>query len=76
MNIEQARLLEKEKYLWLSKHNPSYGSTNHGKPFFSYIFNRLKYPLIDIGCGKNNFIEEIRKFNINAIGIDFAFNNL
>lgn len=71
-------LSEKEKYEWLSAHNQSYGSTNHGKPYIPYILNNcnIKFPLLDIGCGRNNFIECIKKetnHTVTAIGIDFAF---
>ena len=67
---------EKEKYEWLSKTNKRYGSTNHGKPFIDYILKKCKFPLIDIGCGRNGFVSMVKaktQHNIDAIGIDFAF---
>lgn len=76
MNINDKRLQEQKKYEWLSKHNKSYGSTNHGKSFAQYILDNSAFPLIDIGCGKNNFVQIIKQKvsePVIAIGIDFAF---
>lgn len=76
MNLDNKREIEQKKYEWLSVNNLSYGSTNHGKPFLSYILSKeSKDPLIDIGCGRNNFTKLIKyqKPNFRAIGIDFAF---
>lgn len=69
-------MTEQEKYEWLSRTNKNYGATNHGKPFIDYILNVSSFPLIDIGCGRNNFIKLLKQkndYHIDAIGIDFAF---
>lgn len=76
MNLDVSRLNEQKKYEWLAVNNISYGATNHGKPFLSYILEKASFPLIDIGCGRNNFISTIKqriKDPVTAIGIDFAF---
>lgn len=76
MNLNEKKIKEQKKYEWLSNNNPSYGSTNHGKPFLSYILKTCTFPLIDIGCGRNNFISILKQQIANpitAIGIDFAF---
>jgi|694.fasta_scaffold04337_34 ubiquinone/menaquinone biosynthesis C-methylase UbiE len=76
MNLYEERLNEQKKYEWLSINNPLYGGTNHGKPFIEYILKNCYFPLIDIGCGRNNFTKLIKKNHnnaITAIGIDFAF---
>jgi ubiquinone/menaquinone biosynthesis C-methylase UbiE len=75
MNLNDKRLVEQKKYEWLSDTNRSYGGTNHGKTHLSYILNKCKFPLLDIGCGRNNFVKSIKekKSDIYAIGLDFAF---
>lgn len=76
MNLNEKKIKEQKKYEWLSSNNSSYGSTNHGRPFLSHILKVCTFPLIDIGCGRNNFISILKqqtKSPITAIGIDFAF---
>jgi SAM-dependent methyltransferase len=50
-----------------------YGKTNHGLGSLDLIKSNPPKSLLDVGCGFNNFCQIIKsKFNINAIGIDFA----
>jgi ubiquinone/menaquinone biosynthesis C-methylase UbiE len=75
MNLYHQRIIEQQKYIWLSENNHLYGSTNHGKPFMEYILNQSRDPLIDIGCGRNNFTKLVKnhKPSLLTVGIDFAF---
>lgn len=75
MNLNNKRLIEQKKYEWLADTNKSYGGTNHGKPHLSYILSKCEFPLLDIGCGRNNFVKLIKNKNpdANAMGLDFAF---
>lgn len=75
MNLNNKRLIEQKKYEWLSDINKSYGGTNHGKPHLSYVLSKCQFPLLDIGCGRNNFVKSIKEKNSNiyAVGLDFAF---
>jgi ubiquinone/menaquinone biosynthesis C-methylase UbiE len=75
MNLNNRRNIEQKKYKWLSQNNILYGSTNHGKQFIQNILPKCQDPLIDIGCGRNNFTKLIKNYNPNflTIGIDFAF---
>lgn len=74
-NLDLQRDIEKQKYEWISLNNHLYGSTNHGKRFLVDILKKSKEPLIDVGCGRNNFTKLIKTYNsnFNAIGIDFVF---
>lgn len=66
-------LTEREKYLKIYS-NPltSYGKRNHG--YFAYDLIKELNPktLLDVGCGKGQFVEWAKTQGIDAVGIDFA----
>ena len=70
--IEHKREHEKEKYLWLRKAFPKYGSSNHGKNAYNIVLNFSPLTVIDLGCGDNSFLKKISKNNIETIGVDFV----
>jgi len=68
-------MTEKEKYEGIYGSRsiyPNYGRTNHGKGAIKIIKEWLPKSLIDVGCGHNEFVKEIRSLNISSIGLDFA----
>lgn len=68
-------ITEKEKYEGIYSCEsiyPNYGKTNHGKSAIKIIKEWSPKSLIDIGCGHNQFVKEIRSLNISSIGLDFA----
>lgn len=72
--LDQRRQHERGKYLALaSRPGSAYGSTNHGRGAIP-IVQRWKPRLVaDFGCGRNEFITELRRLGIDGLGIDFAF---
>jgi len=50
-----------------------YGSTNHGSKYVKSIANLNPASLIDVGCGHNNFVKDIKTIGLEkAVGVDFA----
>ena len=50
-----------------------YGYSNHGHKALEYITVLRPLSLLDVGCGHNAFVEEIKNLGVEkAIGVDFA----
>ena len=50
-----------------------YGRTNHGSKYVKSIANLNPASLIDVGCGHNNFVKDIKTIGLEkAVGVDFA----
>ena len=50
-----------------------YGKSNHGHKALKSIAALEPLSLLDVGCGHNAFVKEIKKFGIEkAVGVDFA----
>jgi SAM-dependent methyltransferase len=71
-DIETRRVREREKYLALTK-SPSYGATNHGRDAFPLVLRNSPRFVVDLGCGRNDFIRGLRRRGVDGLGIDFAF---
>ncbi len=68
--LEARRARERAKYETLSA--TDYGGTNHGR-FATRLVRSLRPRFVaDFGCGKNRFIQHLRRFGIEGAGIDFA----
>ncbi len=74
MDLDTRRKAEREKYVILaSRPGSTYGSTNHGKAAIPLVQQLRPRFLVDFGCGRNDFIRELRRLGIDGLGIDFAF---
>ena len=77
VTLEAARELERAKYVRLQEEVPNYGGTNHGKNAYSVISEmecvREEVNIVDLGCGKNNFVSECRELGMAGVGVDFAY---
>lgn len=72
---------EKDIYDYIYSHPDQYkgyGKTNHGKRALDIFRDKIiaATTIIDVGCGYNDFISAVRKYNwetgFRAIGVDFA----
>ena len=68
---------EKEKYEGLysdPKTRNRYGRTNHGKESLQIVLDSKCNSLIDVGCGHNDYVKNLKtqRPEIKAIGVDFA----
>lgn len=65
---------ERDKYVWIYSESGSrsYGKRNHGHFACEIIKDLDPKTLLDIGCGKGQFVEWINRHGIMAIGMDFA----
>ena len=69
--IDQRREAERRKYVALT---PSgYGGTNHGRHAYVIVLAWQPHFIVDFGCGRNNFVREMRKRGVDGLGIDFAY---
>ena len=73
MNIERRREKEREKYFKLQQEKPKYGATNHGSGATSHVVASKPTMVADFGCGRNNFINNLKKLGIEGCGIDFVY---
>jgi SAM-dependent methyltransferase len=71
---------ERKKYLVLVAQSATagtgYGATNHGAaaiPLVQRLTPRPPRFVVDFGCGRNLFIQSLRRIGIDGLGIDFAF---
>lgn len=76
IDLEARREHERRKYLALAgQPGGTYGATNHGR--FAYRLVQAFKPrptfVVDFGCGRNLFIQHLRRLGIDGLGIDFAF---
>jgi SAM-dependent methyltransferase len=69
---ELDRETERAKYLRL-RTNPRYGGSNHGASAIPFIETLRPRTLVDLGCGRNGFCQQLREQGIIARGVDFAF---
>lgn len=75
-DLDARRERERAKYLALAaKPGSSYGSTNHGRHAVPLIQRQRPVPrlVVDFGCGRNEFIRQLRRLGIEGLGVDFAF---
>ena len=65
---------ERDKYLWIYGDDScrGYGKRNHGSGAYQLILDMKPQLLLDIGCGKGQFVEWAKDNGINATGLDFA----
>ena len=73
VDLEARREHERKKYLALE--GTRYGSSNHGQHAYSLVQGFTPRPrfVVDFGCGRNLFIQHLRKLGIDGLGVDFAF---
>ena len=50
-----------------------YGRSNHGHKAIEAIAQLKPTSLLDVGCGHNKFVQEIRELGVKALGVDFYF---
>jgi len=65
---------ERDKYLWIygESGSRSYGKRNHGCNAYPLVLDLRPKTLLDVGCGKGNFVEWAKGRGIDAVGLDFA----
>jgi hypothetical protein len=77
VDLEARREHERRKYVALAKHaGGNYGSSNHGRFAYRLVQGFKPRPpafVVDFGCGRNLFIQHLRRLGIDGLGIDFAF---
>lgn len=74
VDLEARREHERGKYVALMA--TGYGSTNHGRFAYRLVQGWKPRPpafAVDFGCGRNLFIQHLRRLGIDGLGIDFAF---
>ncbi|MEL6499724.1 MAG: methyltransferase domain-containing protein [Planctomycetota bacterium] len=73
-NLDARREHERSKYVELaSRTNSSYGASNHGRDAITIVKRWKPRLVMDFGCGRNDFITELRRHGIDGLGVDFAF---
>lgn len=70
VDLEARREHERRKYLALA--GTGYGSTNHGRFAYRLVQGFKPRFVVDFGCGRNLFIQHLRRLGIDGLGIDFA----
>ena len=71
--LDRARANEQRKYLQLQQWMPRYGASNHGKYAISYVLNKSPKFVVDFGCGRNNFIQNLKSNGVEGMGVDFVY---
>ena len=72
--LDTRREKERAKYVALAaKSGSTYGSTNHGKLAVPIIQKFKPTFVVDFGCGRNDFVRDLRRIGIDGLGVDFAF---
>ena len=71
--IEQQREKEREKYEWLARNRESYGASFHGRAAIDLVLAFKPQLVIDLGCGRNQFVDELRRRRVDALGVDFVY---
>lgn len=71
VDLEARREHERKKYLALT--GSTYGSTNHGRHAYAMVQSFKPRFVVDFGCGRNLFIQHLRRLGIDGLGVDFAF---
>jgi SAM-dependent methyltransferase len=75
VDLDPQRRHERGKYLWLKRNKPRYGKLCHGKPHFDTVLGHSPRTLADFGCGDNAFCRRLRGYGVEAVGIDWAFDD-
>lgn len=74
VDLEARREHERRKYLALAEQpGGTYGSTNHGRFAYRLVQGFKPRFVVDFGCGRNLFLQHLRRLGIDGLGIDFAF---
>lgn len=71
VDLEARREHERGKYVALG--GTRYGSSNHGQHAYSLVQGFKPRFVVDFGCGRNLFIQHLRRLGIDGLGVDFAF---
>jgi len=71
VDLEARREHERGKYAALT--GTRYGSSNHGQHAYALVQSFKPRFVVDFGCGRNLFIQHLRKLGIDGLGVDFAF---
>ena len=71
VDLEARREHERGKYASLI--GTRYGSSNHGQHAYSLVQSFKPRFVVDFGCGRNLFMQHLRKLGIDGLGVDFAF---
>lgn len=76
-SLEYRREHERKKYIALAARPASpgigYGATNHGAAAIPLVLKCKPRLVVDFGCGRNLFIQHLRRIGIDGLGVDFAF---
>ena len=73
-DLDARREHERSKYVMLaSRPGSAYGATNHGRDAIAIVKRWKPRFVVDFGCGRNDFIADLRRHGIDGLGVDFAF---
>jgi len=70
--LDERREAERRKYLKLAASGGGYGGTNHGRHAYATVIAWQPRFVVDFGCGRNDFVRELRRRGIDGLGVDFA----
>lgn len=70
VTLDRRREAERQKYLCLAPRG--YGGTNHGRHAYTLVLSWRPWFVVDFGCGRNDFIRELRRRGVDGFGIDWA----
>jgi SAM-dependent methyltransferase len=68
--LNDRRDAERRKYRQLE--STGYGGTNHGRHAYAQVLSWQPRFVVDFGCGRNDFIRELRRRGVDGLGTDFA----
>ena len=72
--LERRRAHERVKYIELAaRRGSSYGSTNHGRDALAIVKRWKPRLVVDFGCGRNDFVMQLRRVGFDGLGVDFAY---
>jgi len=71
VDLEARREHERGKYAALT--GTRYGSSNHGQHAYALVQSFKPRFVVDFGCGRNLFMQHLRRLGIDGLGVDFAF---
>lgn len=65
---------ERDKYLWIYGEDSMswYGKRNHGSDARQLILDMKPDSILDVGCGRGQFVEWAKSKGIKSVGMDFA----
>lgn len=73
MQLSEAQSRERDKYLYLKTVRPSYGGSFHGQDAVAPVADMSPRCVVDFGCGRNDFARALRERGIEAIGVDWVY---